>query len=375
MRCLLAFVLSLGLLANAGSTLSAAVLKSPERGSVALQGIDVIRFAPEGVLLIADGKGNQIVAVDTQDTAPLSGAGANVKNIGEEIAARLGSKPADVEVIDLVVNPLSTKAYLAIRKHDEKRDLIVTVDPNGKLGLLALDNVPHVRVGLPRDDKGAPSLRITDLAWANDRLVAAARANEEFASKLLIVPGPLSSKSTSESYSAETFHVAHNKWETKAPMSSIMPYEENGQWYVVGAFSCTPIVKYPLAELQVGAKVKGISMIGLGSGNRPLNMFSYEKDGKPSVLVNTFRFHHARAPLSPSPYWTCRFNRELLADQRKINEQAVRRDVKNPADAAITMVDAFGGVVHMDRLDAQRALVIRNGAAEKQLDLATVVLP
>ncbi len=365
---------ALALFSMAATAVAApAVLSSPQSGPLNIKGIDVIRFAPGGVLLVADGRGGQIIAIDTGDSSPLDGPGAKVTNVTGEIASRLGAKAADVEIVDLAVNPDSGKAYLAVRKQDEQRDLIVSIDPAGKIELLP-ETARHVRVMLPPDDKGSPSVRVTDLAWAGDRLVASARANEEFVSKLIVVPGPLGEKSTASIFSAETYHVAHGRWETKAPMSSILPYEENGRWYVVGAFSCTPIVKYPLDELVPGAKVKGISMIELGSGNRPLNMFTYDKDGKSSVLVNTFRFHHAKSPLSPDPYWTCRFNRELLADKQKVNEQAVRRDIKNPQDAAITMADAFHGVVHMDRLDAKRALVVKTNP-EKRMDLEPVLLP
>src|SRR5438445_12108191 len=43
-------------------------LKNPEQGSPAVQSIEAISFAPEGVLLIGDGRGKQVVAVDTGDT-------------------------------------------------------------------------------------------------------------------------------------------------------------------------------------------------------------------------------------------------------------------------------------------------------------------
>jgi hypothetical protein len=370
--------LVLGLVLGVASVSPAAVdkpvLGKVAAGKVALQSIDVLRFAPQGVLLIADGKGGQVVALDTQDLKPLSGGAAKVPDLAGQIAAKLGAKSADVELIDMAVNPLSKRAYLAVRRHDAKTDLVVTVDPAGKIEPLALDSVRHVRIQLPASGSPGSAVRISDLAWAGDRLVAAARSNEEFASKILVIPGPLGPDSAAGIFSAETYHVAHGKWETKAPMSSLMPYEENGKFYVVGAFNCTPIVKYPLEALSEGAKVKGISMLELGSGNRPLNMFTYDKEGKSSVLVNTFRFHHERRPVSPGPYWTCRFDRDILAANDKVNEKATRRDIANPKDPKITIVDAFHGVAHMDRLDDKHALVVR-ADADKKLTLEPVALP
>ena len=46
-------------------------------------------------------------------------------------------------------------------------------------------------------------------------------------------------KTAFRAYSAETYHVAHGKWETKAPITSFVPLEENGKHYVVGSFACT----------------------------------------------------------------------------------------------------------------------------------------
>ena len=44
-------------------------------------------------------------------------------------------------------------------------------------------------------------------------------------------------------FSAETYHVAHRKWETKAPIQSFIPYTSKGETFVVGAFACTPVAK------------------------------------------------------------------------------------------------------------------------------------
>ncbi len=171
-------------------------------------------------------------------------------------------------------------------------------------------------------------------------------------------------------HSAETYHVAHGKWETKAPMSTIMPFQEGGKTYVAGAFACTPVVKYPLESLSAGAHVKGMSVLELGSGNRPLDMFTYRKDG------NEFRFHHEKRPFGPSPYWTVKFERSLLDEKENINEKALKR-LKNGADPAtdrVVMIDAYHGVTQMDKLGESEALVLRLNA-DKSLDLAVLPLP
>jgi hypothetical protein len=119
-------------------------------------------------------------------------------------------------------------------------------------------------------------------------------------------------------------------------------------------------------------------MIEMGSGNRPLNMFSYEKDGKSFVLMNTQRFFHARSPVGPSPYWTVVFDRDLLSGKEKVNEKALwridKKDSKlTPLTERIKVVEAFHGVVHMDKLDGERALAIKEDP--KGLTLVALKLP
>lgn len=343
-----------------GPVFGAAAIKSGTTGTPKILSIDVIRFAPEGVLLIGDGKGAQILAVDTKDTAPKPALKNAIDKFDDKLAAKLGATGKQIVITDLAVNPASKLTYVAIRRQSDGKPIILTVDGEGKIGEFALENVTYARVQLPAGDK-APITKLTDLAWAGSRILAAGQANEEFACKIFSIPAPVEHDAKGNIYSTETYHVSHGRWETKAPMSTLMPYEEAGKMYVVGSFACTPVVKYPIDDLQPGAKVKGISVIELGAGNRPLRMFSYDKNGQSYVLMNTFRFHHKQKAFGPSPYWTVRMERNLLAEKEKVDTKAVRRlDSKyNPATETMKMIEEFHGVVNMDKLDNERALVLR----------------
>ena len=107
-----------------------------------------------------------------------------------------------------------------------------------------------------------------------------------------------------------------------------------------------------------------------------LDMFCYQKDGKSYVLANTFRFHHERRPFGPSPYWTVRFERDLLAEKEKVNQNAIRRLGKGykPITDRIKMIEEYHGVMHMDLLDERRALVLRTNE-NGRVDLEPVALP
>ncbi|MCA9070195.1 MAG: hypothetical protein KDA84_14780, partial [Planctomycetaceae bacterium] len=268
-------------------------------GQPDIKSINAISFAPDGVLLVGDGRGSQIVAIETGDTEKGTGLKQKIEKIDTQLAGRLGTTAKGIEILDMAVNPVSGKAYFAVRKQDDKTHLILTVDSEGTIGELELDKVTYAQLPLSAGKSGI-SL-ITDVAWADDRVIAAGRSSETFASKIFSIYAPLKHEAKGDVYSAETYHVSHRRWETKAPMSVVIPLKENDQTYVVGAFSCTPVVKYPLDALKPDAKVKGQSMIELGSGNRPLDMFIYQKGDKSYVLANTFRFHHERKPFGPSP--------------------------------------------------------------------------
>src|SRR5262249_13801861 len=146
-----------------------------------------------------------------------------------------------------------------------------------------------------------------------------------------------------------------------------------------GAFTCTPIVKYGIDDLEPGAKVKGISVLELGSGNTPRDMFTYTKDGKTYILMNQIRFFHKQAPTGPSPYWTPKMEFAALEEAELINEKALFRTGApgsgkgKTSDRAQVMAD-YHGVVNMSKLDNDNALVLRSND-KGGLSLQVVPLP
>jgi hypothetical protein len=59
---------------------------------------------------------------------------------------------------------------------------------------------------------------------------------------------------------------------------------------VLAAYTCTPLVTFPIAELKGGTKVTGKTVAELGAQNTPLDMIEYKKDGREYLLVaNTAR--------------------------------------------------------------------------------------
>jgi hypothetical protein len=334
-------------------------------GNPKVQSVESITFGPDGLLVIGDGKGSQVVAVHTGDLKPETWGKLDGKDINEQIGGMLGTNAKGVQIVKLAVNPASKKVYLAVKKISDKQTLILTVDGQGKIKEFSLDNVKYNRYKLPNDDNA--KMMINDLTFADGRIILAAKAGQQFVAKIYTID-TRQDDATPYWISTETFHVAHNKWETNAPIQTVIPYVENGKKYLVGAFTCTPIVKYSLEDLgkNTGGKVKGESVIELGHGNTPQDMFVYEKSGKTYILMNNSRMDQMQKsnPVGPSKFWTAKVDFTILAEAQKVNKDALWRiNPKGKANEGKTeralVVPEYSGVVMMDRLDNDRAVVIR----------------
>jgi hypothetical protein len=348
----------------------------PTVGNPGIKSIEAIAFGPDGLLLIGDGKGGQVVAIETGDVTPVKWAATEVPNIKEHIAGRLGTTASGIDIVKLAVNPMSQKAYIAVRKLQGKDDIIVTIDGASKVNEFPLDKVKYTSYALNTGDKSRVKL-VTDLSWTGDRILVACQATEKFDAKLFSIR--LDEKEA-VCFGTETFHVAHGRWETAAPLRTIIPYMEGNKKYIVGAFTCTPIVRYDLDDIKPAGQVKGQSVVELGYGNHPRDMFTYEKDGKPFILMCVQRvFNQQNDPVRPSPYWTVKVDQTLLGETKNINQKALTRIAgKGKSNVSTTdravPVPAYDGVMHMDRLDAAQAVVIRTDA-KGAIDMAVLPLP
>jgi hypothetical protein len=77
--------------------------------------------------------------------------------------------------------------------------------------------------------------------------------------------------------------VSHGQWETAAPIRTFVPYE--GGRSILASYTCTPVVHFPLADLEPGTKVVGRTVAELGAMNQPLDMVSFSVGGEEHLLV------------------------------------------------------------------------------------------
>tara|TARA_R110000868_G_scaffold411781_1_gene710242 strand:- start:57554 stop:58693 length:1140 start_codon:yes stop_codon:yes gene_type:complete len=361
-------------LLQAGVTKEAAskYLKDVQKGNPDFKSVGKITFGPGGLLVVADPAKATITVIDTHDVGPLKKLEQKVSKVDVAVASSLGVEPSQIDIADMAVNSLSGNVYLAVNRKTDGQAAILMINAQGKVKNFDLSEVDYIQVALP-GGKDSKIRNITGVALASDRLLAAAQSNEEFANKIYSIPLPLTHGTSADIYSAETYHVAHRKWETKAPIQSFVPYSNKGKNYIVGAFTCTPIAKFPLDELQSGSKVKGTSVVELGTGNRPLDMLTYESDGKEWLLTNTFRVHWKKSMYGPSKWWGVRVNMDYL-DAEDINEEAARRDIKQKTGPdGIEIVEQLSGAVHIDKLQKKEIVVLRDN--DGHFDLEITELP
>jgi hypothetical protein len=343
---------------------SASLLDSLKPGQAQLKSAGPIAFGPEGILFVGDTMGASIIAIDTGDRKAGSQSAVEVKGIGEKIASLLGTTPDQILVNDLAVNPISRKTYLSVSrgKGPDAAPVILRVDASGKLEEIKLENVRHSSIEMPNapsvdaKDRRGNSQRleaITDLAWVDGRVVVAGLSNEEFSSNLRSIPFPF--KTADRGASIEIYHGSHGRFETNSPVRTFVPYKIAAQPHILAAYTCTPLVSFPLSSLSPGSKVKGKTIAELGNRNRPLDMVVYQKGGKGFILMNNSSRGVMKLPT------------EKLDSYPSIEQPTEMKGV--PYET----ISQWKGVEQLDAYDTARAvMLVRDGSS---LDLRTVEFP
>lgn len=340
-----------------------------KQGTPDVKSAGPIAFAPQGILLLGDPQSAALFAIDTLDAAARGGRAArrtfNVQGIDARIAAALGTQPQEILINDLAVNPASGLVYLSVSRGrgPGAQPVLLRVQPTGALEEVPLRNVRFARAELPNPpaDQGSGRQQsqrresITDLAYVDGRVIVAGLSNEEFASKLRSIPLPF--EDTSGGASVEIFHGSHGRFETRSPVRTFVPYDIGGDLHLLAAYTCTPLVKFAVKDLQPGRKVQGTTIAELGNRNRPLDMIVYQKSGQDFILM-------------------ANSSRGLMKISTKgIGEiQAIEQRVPDVAGLSYETIQGMEGVEQLDRLgDAQAVILVRQ--ADGRMDLATIDLP
>lgn len=349
-----------------------------------------IAFGPDAVLFAADAEAVQVYALDLAALVAGSAPGAtSIPAVDEQIAATLGTGANNLLVTDMAVHPGTRNVFISVMRGRgaDAQPVLLRVDGAGDMTVVSLDQVPYSRVRLPNPPgeqtgmllKGGnevpipnyPSNQateyplnlfgvqtITDLAYADGRLYVAGLSNEEFASKLRSIAYPFTA--VDEGTSVEIWHAPHDQFETRSPIYTFVPYEIDGEQHLVASYLCTPLVKFPVSSLKPGADVRGVTIAEFGSGNRPLDMIVYQKNGQDYLLMSNNR--HGVMKVPTRDFGSADPLTGIVPDG-------------STAGVGFEKVPAMAGVEQLDLLDDGHAIVLARASDESPLDLQTVALP
>jgi hypothetical protein len=345
-----------------GSTPARPIAAPPPDVGPAPQSVGALTFGPNGVLFAADTQAATIYALELGDQATGTKAGAaDVTGIDQKIASVLGTTPDAVSVKDLVIHPVSHNAYLSVMRGvgADAKPALLRVDGDGKIAVVALERVKYSKVTLPNPPaadggRGQRADVITDMAFADGKLMIAGLSNEEFASKLRAIPYPFTTAEPGTS--VEIFHGNHGRLETRSPVYTFIPYTIDNKPYIIASYLCTPLVRFSLDSLK-GSKVVGTTIAELGNRNRPLDMILYKKNGHEFLLMSNNSRGVMKIPT------------DAFGTATPITEPVQTET----AGVAYEKITSMTGVEQMDLLDAQRSIVLARTSSG--LNLAAVPLP
>jgi hypothetical protein len=328
------------------------------KGTPTIKAISALAFAPDGTLFIADPQAATITAVATADTTPAAKSDVMIDKLADKLGSAVGTDAANVTVTDIKVNPASGNIFASISrgKGKDAMPVVLKVGRDGAISEFALKDVPFAQITLPNAKQTQRMEAITGIAFVDHKVVVAGLSNEEFASTLRVIPYPFTA--ASKGAGIEIFHGAHGRLETNAPVRTFTPYKLNGADYLMAAYTCTPLVKLPVADLKDGAKIKGTTIAELGNRNQPLDMIVYQKDGKDYVLMANSARGVMKIPTAG------------FAEAAPITA----RPKTETAGVKYETIEELKGVTQLDKLDDARALVLIQGA-DKSLTLKSVPLP
>ncbi len=358
--CLLAVVL-------ACPAVQAADVYGLTKGNPEIQSADVLGFGPDGILFIGDTKSAAIFAVATGETSgDPSAASYDIPGLNVKIAQALGAASDAVAVTDVAVNPLSGSLFVSVSQGDAGPAL-VRVGSDGAIAEFSLEGVSFAEADLPNPPADAEvgegrrrrNLRgeaITDLAYAESQLLISG-VNADGKSTVWTFAFPFSKFDAGASL--EIFHGAHGRDEDSTAMRTFVPFTIGGKPHLLASYTCTPLVKFPLSDLESGAEVKGTTVAELGNRNRPIDMIVYEKGGDTYLML----INSARGTM-------------------KISTNDIERDegITQPvsggglAGQTYDTIEDLAGAVQLAKLnDSHAVILIQNVRGE--LDLRTVELP
>ena len=226
-----------------------------------LASIGPLAFGPDGTLFTADNQGAAIFALDLGAQANGGAAGAKgLDALDEKLAALLGTGAREVTITDLAVHPRTRNAYVSVMRGQGAgaAPALFRIDGAGTIANVSLQTLQFQKVELPNAPAANATARpnprtqvVTDMAFADGRLWVAGLSNEEFASKLRAIPYPFASVDRGR-------ERRDLPWQPQGGRNAVACQRVrartriNNQQHLIAGYTCTPLVKFPIADLKAG---------------------------------------------------------------------------------------------------------------------------
>lgn len=274
-----------------------------------IEALGALEFTPEGVLFSGDNVSGTIHAFDlSEESRTKEKFEINVYNIDAQVAAVLGTSQSNVQINDIAVHPKSGEVYLSVTRGHGINALPALLKVNADNQIIAVDlasvkttaqklnklpdgsqqfvvrgtMAPPTPKEIAKSKRPMRMLSIIDMEYHKGELFVAGISNEDFCSVLRRMPFPFNGKESISNI--EMFHIAHDGYETRAPIRSMLVKNIDGKDQMVAAYTCSPLVLIPLDELKNGAKVKARTLGDMGNG-QPIDMVSFNMQGNEMLFV------------------------------------------------------------------------------------------
>ena len=355
-----------------------------------IESLGALEFSPEGVLFVGDNISGAVHAIDLKgESRSKEKFEVNLYNVDAQVAAVLGTAQPHVRINDIAVHPKSGEVYLSVtRGHGiDALPALLKVNADNQVLNVDLASVKATSQGLtklpdgtqqfvlrgtmapPTPKEAAKSKRpmrmlsIIDMEYHKGELFVAGISNEDFCSVLRRLPHPFNGQESISNI--EMFHIAHDQYETRAPIRSMLVKNIDGIDQLVAAYTCSPLVLIPLQELKDGAKVKAKTLGDMGNG-QPIDMVAFNMQGNEMLFVTNNSRMPQVIPLSG------------LNNAKVVTEKDFERGQKSdlgpvlpygPMGKAVMFV---GSSLQIDLLNEWQFVSLTRDAQTGSLDLETV---
>ncbi len=353
--------------------------------------LGALEFSPEGVLFAGDNVSGAIHAFDlSAEKKSADKFEINVYNVDAQVAAVLGTSAGNVQINDMAVHPKSGEVYLTVtRGHGiDVLPVLIKVNAENQLQIVdlvtvkkttqTLENLPDGSQGFYLRGTMAPPtikeiaksklpmrmLSIMDMEYYKGELFVSGISNEDFSSALRRMPYPFNGKESISN--VKMYHIAHDQYETRAPIRSMLVKNIDGIDQMVAAYTCSPLVLIPLNEIKDGAQVKARTIGDMGNG-QPIDMVSYNLQGNEMLFVTNNSRMPQVMPLAG------------LSNAKVVTDADFKRGAKMDLTGEIPYgpmglpVMFAGSSLQIDVLNENQLVSLTRDALTGSLDLETVM--